>query len=143
MEKLKFDSGVREYDLGCGVLRFNPSDPNLYGRFLDAADEIGALEQELLQKAKAAAGDEGYVTVKLLVEADRKMKALLQKVFIGNDFDALLGGVNLLAMAGNGQRLITNLLQALQPVLLKGAEDCAREKTEAAVKQARQRREKQ
>lgn len=140
MEKLKFDSGIREFDLGCGVLRFNPGDPNLYSRFLDAAEEINVLEKELLEKAKDAHDDSGYVTVKLLVEADRRMKALLQKVFTGNDFDRVLGGVNLLAVAGNGQRLITNLMQALQPVLIKGAEDCAREKTEAAVQQAKKRR---
>ena len=31
MEKLSFDTGIREYDVnGNGVLRFNPSDPNVY-----------------------------------------------------------------------------------------------------------------
>lgn len=142
MEKLKFDSGVRAYDLGCGVLRFNPSDPNLFGRFLDAAEEIRDIEKELLEKANAAENaDDGKLTVQLLVEADRKMKALLQKVFGQvNDFDKILGGVNLLAVAENGQRVVTNLMEALQPVLVKGAEECAREKSEAAVKAAKKRR---
>ena len=39
-----------------------------------------------------------------------------------------VGGVNLLAMASNGQRVIGNLLDALQPVLLDGARQCAAEK---------------
>ena len=37
MEKLRFDNGVKSYRLGsCGVLRFNPSDPNLYARLMEA-----------------------------------------------------------------------------------------------------------
>ena len=53
MEKLKFDSGVRAYDLGCGVMRFNPSDPNLFSRFLDAAEEIRDIEKELTENPRA------------------------------------------------------------------------------------------
>ena len=143
MEKLKFDSGVRAYDLGCGVLRFNPSDPNLFGRFLDAAEEIRDIEKELLEKANAAENaDDGKLTVQLLVEADRKMKALLQKVFGQvNDFDKILGGVNLLAVAGNGERVITNLFAALEPVLVDGAQSCAAGTAAQALSKAKKRRE--
>ena len=114
MQKIQFDSGVQEYRLsGGGVLRFNPCDPNLYSRFLDAADKIQALEQELGEKAKNASQPDGRMAVELLVEADKKMKTLLQQVFgEENDFDRALGGVNLLAVAGNGERVITNLFAA-------------------------------
>ena len=38
MQELNIDTGVREYRInGGGVLRFNPSDPNVYSRFLQAA----------------------------------------------------------------------------------------------------------
>ena len=47
MEKLQFDSGVKSYRLGGGVLRFHPGDPNLYIRFLEAAEKFKALEEEL------------------------------------------------------------------------------------------------
>ena len=57
-----------------------------------------------------------------------------------NDFDALLGGVNLLAVAGNGERVITNLLQALLPVLTEGAKLCAAGQAEQAVEKAQARR---
>ena len=40
----------------------------------------------------------------------------------------------------NGERVITNLLYALQPVLVAGAQACAKEKTEEAVKKAKARR---
>ena len=142
MQKIQFDSGVQEYRLsGGGVLRFNPCDPNLYSRFLDAADKIQALEQELGEKAKSASQPDGRMAVELLVEADKKMKTLLQQVFgEENDFDRALGGVKLLAVAGNGERVITNLFAALQPVLSQGAEKCAQERKAEAVQQAKLRR---
>ena len=42
-----------------------------------------------------------------------------------NDFHKLLGGVNLLAVADNGERVVTNLFAALEPVLVDGAKRCA------------------
>ena len=135
MEKIQFDSGIKEYKLnGMGVLRFNPGDPNLYARFMEAADKIQALEKELAEQAKT----DGSTVVQLLQTADRKMKQTLSWVFgEGNDFDKLLGGVNLLAVAANGERVVTNLFAALQPVLLAGAEAVTREKTAQAVAKAK------
>lgn len=143
MEKIQFDSGMKEYRInGAGVLRFNPSDPNVYARFLEAAQKIQALEQELAEQAKALEGrEDGAQVVKLMAQADKQMKQVLGWVFgNGNDFDKILGGVNLLAVAGNGERVVTNLFHALQPILVAGAESCAREKTRAAVKKAKLRR---
>lgn len=143
MEKIQFDSGIKEYRInGTGVLRFNPGDPNVYARFLEAAQKIQELEQTLSARAKALEGqDGGAQVVKLMAEADKQMKDVLGWVFGGsNDFDKILGGVNLLAVAGNGQRVVTNLFDALQPVLVAGAKACAEEKTAEAVKKAKQRR---
>ena len=54
---------------------------------------------------------------------DREIKEKLSGVFgPGNDFDALLGGVNVMAVGNNGQRVITNLLNALAPCIEEGAE---------------------
>ena len=141
MEKIQFDSGIREYRLnGAGVLRFNPGDPNLYARFMEAVEEIKDMEKKL----SAQAGDDGMTVLKLLQDADRQMKQSLSRVFgEGNDFDKILGGVNLLAIGANGQRVITNLFAALQPILLQGAEACAREQTQAAVTRAKARRSMQ
>jgi hypothetical protein len=143
MEKIQFDSGVKEYRInGTGVLKFNPGDPNVYARFLEAAQKIQALEQELAEQAKALEGrEDGAQVVKLMAQADKQMKQVLGWVFgNGNDFDKILGGVNLLAVAGNGERVVTNLFHALQPILVAGAESCAREKTRAAVRKAKLRR---
>lgn len=144
MEKLKFDSGMRSYRVGEGVLRFNPGDPNVYARFLDAAEKIRSLEQELVEQAKALTGeDAGTAVVRLMEQADRKLKTLLNGVFGShNDFDAMLQGVNLLAVAENGERVITNLFLALEPILVEGAKRCAAQTAQAAVDKANARRMK-
>lgn len=141
MEKISFDSGVRSYRLNEGaVLRFNPSDPNLYARFLNAGEKIAQVEEKLRREATSEmSGEEAII---LLVEADNKIKKILSWVFgEENDFQKLLCGVNLMAVAENGQRVVTNLFAALQPILTEGAKRCAREQTQMAVQLAKARRE--
>lgn len=127
MRKLQFDSGVKEYKVNdTGVLRFNPSDPNVFRRFLDAAEEIDAIENEFSLSTYGTEEDGTWV-IRAMAEADRKVKAVLTKVFgEANDFEKILGGVNLLAVGENGERVITNLFAALLPILQEGAEACAR-----------------
>ena len=73
--------------------------------------------------------------------ADKKMKALLSDIFgAGNDFDKILDGVNLLAVASNGERVINNLMDALTPIMSAGAQACAGEKVEQAKQNRAQRR---
>ena len=140
MEQLKFDSGMREYKLnGSGVLQFNPGDPNVYARFLEASGKLQKMEQEMAEKARNT--DDGAAVVELLTQADRQMKDILNWVFGGdNDFDKLLGGINLLAVAANGERVVTNLFAALQPILVEGAQRCASQKVQEAVRKAQTRR---
>ena len=142
MEKIQFDSGVRSYRInGGGILRFNPGDPNLYSRFLEAVEKLQEAEKELTRQAETAQAQD---IVKLMTQADEKMKNILGWVFgESNDFHKLLGGVNLLAVADNGERIITNLLLALEPVLVAGAKRCAQLKTEEARKKAEERRQQQ
>lgn len=143
MQKIIFDSGVKEFELGSGVLRFNPADPNVYARFMDAADKIVAIEQELVEKGKTMEPS-GENAIRLLEEADKRAKELLNEVFgNGNDFHSLLGGVNLLAVGANGERVITNLFNALTPILVNEAKKCADYKVAAARGNRAQRRAKQ
>ena len=131
MEKIQFDSGVRSYRInGGGILRFNPSDPNLYSRFLEAVEKLQEAEKELTRQAETAQAED---IVKLMQQADEKMKNILGWVFgESNDFHKLLGGVNLLAVADNGERVVTNLFAALEPVLVEGAKRCAGQQAEKA-----------
>ena len=144
MEKIVFDSGIKEYEINNnGVLRFNPSDPNVYARFFDAAEQIQKIEKDLVAKGESLNNEEkdGEAAIRLMQEADKKVKELLGQVFgPGNDFDKLLGGVNILAVAVNGERVVTNLMQALLPVIEQGAKKCAEQKVGNAVSQAKTNR---
>ena len=129
MEKIQFDVGQRAYRInGAGILRFNPGDPNLYSRFLDAVEKLKEVETELTRQAETVQGEE---IVKLMTQADEKTKGILGWVFgPENDFQKLLGGVNLLAVADNGERVVTNFFAALEPVLVEGAKRCAGQQAE-------------
>jgi hypothetical protein len=115
-------------------LQFNPKDPNVYDRFQEAAAKIESLENELVEDAKAL--DPNSITVLAMLKvADKKVKDLLNYVFgAGNDFDYMLGGVNVMAVAENGERVITNLFNALTPILEEGAKECAASFAEKANK---------
>lgn len=131
MQNIILDTGVEEFSFaGGGALRFNPCDPNLYARFMEAEKDMQALEDELNQAA--GDGSTPETVIRLSHEADKRAKALLSRVFgAGNDFDQILGGVSLLAMAGNGQRVIANLMDVLEGILTEGAARFAREKADA------------
>ena len=147
-QSINFDSGVKEYQVNGGeVLRMNPSDPNLYARFFDAQKKLLAIEEELVEQGKAipavsekATKQElakaGEMTVRLLTEADQRAKEVLAEVFPGNDFDRILAGVNVMAVGDNGERVITNFVNALIPIIEDGVNACTKEKTNAAVKAA-------
>ena len=135
MEQIQFDSGMVSYRVnGKGVLRFNPADPNLYARFMQLGEKISQMEAQLNDIQDPAVQFQ---------QADAGIKELLSWVFgRHNDFDALLGGVSLLAVATNGNRVLDNLLQALEPILASGVRQYAQELTSNAVAAAKQRRDR-
>lgn len=134
MEQIQFDSGMVSYRVnGKGELRFNPADPNLYARFMQLGDKISQMENQLNELQEPAARFQ---------QADARIKEMLGWVFgAHNDFDALLDGVSLLAVATNGNRVLDNLLQALEPILAAGVRQYAQELTDTAVAAAKQRRD--
>lgn len=145
MEQLVFDSGIKEYQInGKGVLRFNPSDPNVYARFMDMVPKIHDIEQEMNAKASQIdrkAEDAGEKTLRFMRETDRRIKAVLNEIFGGeNDFEEILEGVNLMAVASNGERVVTNLMDALQPIMEAGAQSCVKSEVDAAKLNRQQRR---
>lgn len=142
MEKITFDSGIREFEInGRGILRFNPSDPNVYARLLDAMDEIKAVECDFEAKAKETQQDDVETVLRLMAQADKQMKGILTKAFgRENDFDEILCGVNVMAVASNGEFVITNLINALTPIIQEGAEKYANQQVDAAVAEAEKSR---
>jgi hypothetical protein len=143
MEKLIFDSGIREFQINNnGVLRFNPADPNVYARLVESRDMIKEVEDKLLAKAKELIpeGEEeanGETVIRLMSESDKEIKRILSYIFgAENDFDEIFAGVNLMAVGENGERVITNFFYAVEPIIKKGAEKCAEQQIDSAVKKA-------
>ena len=124
--KLMLDDGVLELDInGRGLLRFNPSDFNLYERFCRLAKELPEIEKQYVAEVEEQGEADGLELagreLTRAKEIDADIKRRLSDVFgKENDFDRLMGGVNLMAFGKNGERVITNLLNALTPYLTDG-----------------------
>lgn len=149
MNNLQFDTGLKEYRVnGRATLRMNPGDMNLFDRFIRAKDRIEAIENELntsLQSfpPESDPATRGAAALRCMAEADRKVKDVLNEVFgAGNDFDEIFDHVNVMAIAGNGERVITNFFAAVTPLVQQGAEGYAKNKAAAAKLNRAQRRAK-
>lgn len=131
--KITFDSGIKQYEInGRAVLRFNPSDPNVYKRFKEVGDYLVNLEKEVAAKSESAAN--GMDMVDLLAEYDGKVKEKLRYVFgQENDFDDIFNGGNVMALAGNGEMIITNFLEGIRPIIEKGIKEYAKMEAKKAV----------
>ena len=146
MEKLNINVGIKQYQLvkGGALLSFNPGDPNVYARYMEMVPQIKAVETEMAGKAKkveAGAADAGERTLQIMRETDIRMKNILNKIFgNGNDFDAILLGVNLMAVTESGNRVISNVLEALTPIMNEGAKSCVDSEVSTAKLNREQRR---
>ena len=58
MKQLTIDTGVQEFEInGSGVLRFNPSDPNVYNRFFAAETTLTELDAEAQKRMEQIEAD--------------------------------------------------------------------------------------
>lgn len=125
------------------MLRFNPTDPNLYDRFLSVIDDVTEIEKEFTEAVEKITGaeDRAEQLIRLMKKSDTDIKAKLSFAFgEKNDFDKILGGVSLLAITPSG-RVITNLLNALSPIIEDGAREHLKESADEAVAEANLNRE--
>lgn len=138
---LNIDTGIKEYEInGNGLLRFNPSDPNVYNRFPALAKNMQKIAEEFEEKNKVASTAEARLEI--MAEYDERAKKELSHVFgEENDFDKLLGGVSVLAVSSNGEYVVTNVINALMPIVKEGAERYAENMKNNAVAAAKARRE--
>lgn len=131
MEKLTFDTGVKEYEVnGRTILRFNPSDPNVYARLLKATDEIRSVENEYLDKLKYSRETQrkrefAKSATQALSEADTKVKDILSNVFgLNNNFHKIFDGVNIVALRRDGEsRVLDAFLEAVMPIMESGLKE--------------------
>ena len=130
MLKLNFDTGVKKFQINNGaVLQFNPSDINVYLRFMEAADKLQAIESSLVKKGEGLDPSNIKDVMRLMGEADAEVKKLLGEIFgAQNDFDKIFDGVNVMAVAPNGERVVTNFIDAIAPIMEEGAKSYAKAK---------------
>mgnify|MGYP007110344983 CR=1 FL=1 len=142
MERLQIDTGVQEFQINDGgILRFNPSDPNVYNRFFTASEDIRKIDDEIAKETAAIQDGDNEGMLNIMKKADEKVKALLNDIFgLDNDFNQILGGINLLATGKNGKQVIINLLDALMPIFESGIKKSADEKLASAKMNREQRR---
>lgn len=150
-KKLTFDDGLVRLNINDnGILTFAPSDMNLYQRFMAFSRELPTLEEQYHTDIELPDGggkaEEIALTGQLLEKAkeiDADIKRRLSDVFgPGNDFDQLLGGVNLMSFANNGERVITNFLRAITPYVEDGVKKYAKAEAAGAVAEAKAARAK-
>lgn len=151
VQKLIFDDGIQEFEVnGRAVLRFNPSDVNVYNRFFEVADEIEEMEREYAHSVREHTDEideHGFAksgnALKSMREFDARVKARLSYIFgEENDFDRIMDGVNLFAVGKNGERVVTNVLAALQPIIEDGLRSHTQQKAQEAAQAAKVARER-
>lgn len=139
-KKLNLDLGVKEYELGGGVLRINPTDPNLFKRFSSLIDKLPDIEKRFSEEEsslKASDVQKGEAVIDTMYEFDREVKRELNAVFgLDNDFDKLMDGINLMSVGKNGELVLVNLISAIEPIVSQGAKEQAKQAARIAVKQA-------
>ena len=143
MKKLTIDFGVEEFEINGGkILRFNPADLNVYNRLLDAQKKIIDIERRLEEGAeKLPPENTAEAAFELMAEADAEMKKLLQEIFgTENDFFDIFEGVNVMSVAANDERVITNFLAAIIPIIEEGAQRAARVRAKNAAGKVRANR---
>lgn len=152
MEKLTLDTGIKEYQINDGVLRFNPADPNVYARFTEIQSRLSEIERERTDRLSKINTDDmdgveiGKIVVETLRDLDAELKELLSRTFGGakedgaNNFDDILCGVSMFAFTSTGRQVVEELMDLLQPIMDEGLNLIAAKKASAAVKQAEQAR---
>ena len=152
MQKISFDDGRVRLDInGNGILAFNPSDFNVYERFYALIKELPELEKQYASEVEIPdenTQDEQAAVVELAgreliraKEIDALIKSKLSHVFgAENDFNQLLGGVNLMAFGKNDERIITNFLNAILPYIENGIAKHTGNEVAAAYANREQRR---
>jgi len=111
VKELVFDSGVISYSLnGKCEVSFNPADRVFAERFYNAVDEMGKIQEEYAEKAKAL--QEPAEAFSLSRERDNEMGKVLDGLFGAPVCEAVFGTMSLCAFA-NGFPVWLNLMLSI------------------------------
>lgn len=107
--ELVIDRGVKSYDVKdvdgtlLGVIKINPADIGISGRFVSARNAIAELAEQAKQD----------MTPEKILAMDTTIKAELNKVFGSDVSSVFFGGLSALALADDGAFVFEKVLEAV------------------------------
>lgn len=128
--ELKIDRGLKTYEVEdidgtpLGVIKINPADLGIAGRFAQTRDAIAAMAEKVSDKADP----------ELLNEIDADIKAEVNKIFGSDVASIFFGGISALALCDDGSMVFEKILEAIAPIIEDAVGD--------AMKASRKRMEK-
>lgn len=112
MQKLVFDRGYKEYQIGDdenAVIRINTADVGILARLNEAVKNI-----EQIQKKYENA--ENTDAIQLITECDKDIREQINYIFGSDVCTVAFGEINCLSLAG-GKPIFENFLEVLIPVM--------------------------
>lgn len=112
MQKLVFDRGYKEYQIGDdenAVIRINTADVGILARLNEAVKNI-----EQIQKKYESA--ENTDAIQLITECDKDIREQINYIFGSDVCTVAFGEINCLSLAG-GKPIFENFLEVLIPVM--------------------------
>ena len=128
--ELKIDRGLKTYEVEdidgtpLGVIKINPADLGIVGRFAQTRDAIAAMAEKVSDKADP----------ELLNDIDADIKAEVNKIFGCDVASIFFGGISALALCDDGSMVFEKILEAIAPIIEDAVGD--------AMKASRKRMEK-
>lgn len=129
-ESVVIDLGYQTYEIKApdgevvGVIRINPSDPGLAGRWQKAEEEMERCRAQI--EAETAAGKSEIEIWPLALEASDKIKNAIDYAFGSKVSDVFFGGNSAFAFTKSGKMVLENVLDAIAPIMQKAMQTAAK-----------------
>lgn len=109
--KLNYSTGVQEFEVAGGSIRFNPADPQFVHRLLDCFDRLQKRQDDGEQENEVLAED-GEMLFRTIEERDAQMRQDIEMVFGPGSAAAIFPDIGLYALA-DGLPVWCNFLLAV------------------------------
>ncbi len=115
MQKLVFDRGYKEYQIGDdenAVIRINTTDVGILARLNEAVKNIEQIQKKYENAEKAESTD----AIQLITECDKDIREQINYIFSSDVCTVAFGEINCLSLVG-GKPIFENFLEVLIPVM--------------------------
>lgn len=115
MQKLVFDRGYKEYQIGDdenAVIRINTADVGILARLNEAVKNIEQIQKKYENAEKAENTD----AIQLITECDKDIREQINYIFGSDVCTVAFGEINSLSLVG-GKPIFENFLEVLIPVM--------------------------